>query len=130
MVKLYAQSRRDRFYNQGDAYKLLPIYRCPVVPGETFELEGTVKFQTAAFTKNLITGGLASVYFFFVPNRLLWDDWTAFIAQEDGFSGTFPVTATVWESMFDRAAGGGSFSSLYRRAYKLCYNQFFGAEGS
>ena len=88
-----------------------------------------MKFQTASFTKNILTSGMGSVYFFFVPNRLLWDDWTSFIAQEDGFSGTFPTTSTLGVAFFDRATGAGNFSSLYRRAYKLCYNQFFGLEG-
>jgi len=128
---MHKLTRRDRFYNQGGFYDSLPALRIPVVPGQSNAVDIRLKFQTAAFTNNVLGGGIASLFLFYVPNRLLWDDWTDFISQNDDYAGTFPLTATTWSAMFDRtvaAAAFPSFNCLPRRAYKLCYNQFFGNE--
>lgn len=127
-MRLHDLSRRDRFYNEGLAYDPIPAVRIPVVPGQSNEIGCTLKFQTAAFSKNVVTGGMASLFLFYVPNRLVWDDWVGFIAQDDDFAGTFPRSSTNWAKVFDQNANGytGGASTLYRRAYKLCYNQFFG----
>lgn len=125
-MRSFSLSRRDRFYNQDDAYRLTPIYRVPVVPGQSCSLNARVKFQTAAFSKNVLSGGIASCFWFYVPNRLLWDDWTSFIAQDADGGLTFPVTSQNWNLVFDRDVTNRS--ALYRRAYKLVYNSFFGSE--
>jgi len=67
--------------------------------------------------------------FFYVPNRLVWDDWTGFISQDDDFAGIFPTMATAWSWVYDRSATTpGAVSSLFCRVYKLTYNQYFGQE--
>jgi len=128
-MKLHNLSRRDRFYNEGGVYKLIPVYRAQVVPGQSVHIRSRVKVQTGTFTKNILSDALASVFFFYVPHRLVWEDWPSFISQDDDFAGTFPVTAQNWALVFDRNNQPDSFSALYRRAYKLVYNQFFGDEG-
>lgn len=86
--------------------------------------------QTSAFTKNLLSGGIASLYLYFVPNRLLWDDWVPFIAQDEAYAGTFPTSAQTFPELWDKGSASRSkpYSALFRRAYKLCYNEFFGNE--
>ena len=128
-MKLHNLSRRDRFYNQGDSYKLVPILRMPVCPGTSVNIKGTIKFQTAAFTQNILTGAIASVFVFYVPHRLVWDEWPDFISQADDYAGTFPTTSTNWAWCFDRNQQPQNHSALFRRAYKLCYNQYFGQKG-
>lgn len=126
-MKLHKITRRDRFYQQGDNYKLLPVYRKPVVPGDSHAIDYDLKIQTAAFTKNIITDGMLSVFFFYVPNRLVWDEWVDFITQAEDFAGTYPTNSTAWATMYEK--GGFTRHSFYRRAYKLIYNQYFGADG-
>lgn len=125
-MKRYKLNCRPKFYNEHDCFSLIPVLRHTVVPGQTLDISGRVKMQTAAFTQNLLTSGLASLYLYYVPNRLLWDDWIDFVSQETTYGGTFPTTINSWPIMFDRTVGSKNFSSLYRRAYKLCYNEFFG----
>lgn len=125
-MKKFKFNWRGQAYNQADAFEAVPVLRKPVVPGESMDISGSVKLQTAAFSQNVITGGLASVFLFYVPNRLVWDDWTGFISQEEGFAGTFPVSTTFFDECFEH--GTASKSMLYRRAFKLCYNQFFGSD--
>ena len=125
-MKLYDLSRRDRYYNQGASYSPIPCGRIPVVPGQSMSMDVHVKFQTAAFTSNILSGGLVSAFFFYVPHRLVWDDWVGFIAQDDDFAGTMPSTNTDWDLVFDSAVSAGTHNCLYRRAFKLCYNEYFG----
>jgi len=128
-MKMHNLSLRSRFYTQGGSYEPICAYRQPVVPGQSQSIEGALKFQTAAFSKNILASAIGSIMFFYVPNRLVWDDWTGFISQDDDFAGTFPTTATAWSWVYDRSATTpGAVSSLFRRAYKLTYNQYFGQE--
>jgi len=126
-MKRYMLSKRDRFVNEGDSYQPIPCARIPVVPGQTHATTVRLKFQTAAFTRNLLTSGIASAHFFYVPNRLVWDEWVDFISQDDATAPTLPTTGTNWNLVWDRNPGAWS-NSLYRRAYKLVYNQFYGDE--
>lgn len=131
-MRLHKITRRDRFYNQGDAYKAIPCYRKAVVPGDTHDIQFSLKFQTAAFSRNLLTDAMMSVFFFYVPNRLVWDQWTDFITQaEDYAGGDVPTYTVAWPSLFERTVptAGNAASVLFRRAYKLCYNQYFGSDG-
>jgi hypothetical protein len=98
------------------------------VPGQTVNIDAQVSIKTAAFTKNVTTPSLMSVWFFYVPHRLVWDGWMDFISKAEG-APAFPETAADWGLMFDATQGGpANMSPLYRRAFKLCYNEYFGTE--
>lgn len=120
-------------YTQADAYELIPVYRQQVVPGQTVDIDAQVSLKTASFTKLVTTPALASVWFFYVPHRLVWDGWTDFISKEVGMS-TFPATNTLAPNFFDNALGASptaiDVSPLYRRAYKLTYNEYFGDDSN
>lgn len=128
-MRMYDLNLRDRFYNQGDCHSVLPILRRAVVPGQSVEISGRIAVQSAVLDSRVLGPALAEAMFFYVPNRLVWDDWPGFIVQDDDFSGTFPSGTNNWNFVFDRGAvaAGQDHSYLYRRAYKLCYNQFFGS---
>lgn len=131
MPKLYDLSMRNRFYNHGDVYEAIPCYRQMVAPGQRLDLSGAVKFRSANFTTPVMFGGRIEAHFFYVPLRLLWDDFMSFISQDDNYAGTFPTTATDWAFVFDRTAlnqPGNVHSALYRRAFKLAYNSYLGDE--
>ena len=67
------------------------------------------------------------MWFFYVPHRLVWDDWTSFLSKEDG-APSFPTSTTPWAAGFDHTRGTSNMSVLYRRAYKSVYNEYFGTE--
>jgi len=69
-----------------------------------------------------VNGAVATHYTFFVPNRLVWDGWADFIAGVDGASAP-PTMASASGYFLQNVANR---HSLYLRAYKLVYNQFFG----
>lgn len=126
-MRRYKLNKRPRSYNTGNTYRLIPTLVEQVVPGQTLDLAGTVKIESGNFTKNLMTGALMHHYLFYVPYRLLWNEWIEFITQDDDASYTTPVTTTNWPLLFDHDMSGGRWS-LNRRAFKLIYNEFFGSE--
>lgn len=127
-MQRYNLNLKSGTYTQGDCYKLIPIYRQQVVPGQTINLDAEVSMKSAAFTQNVTTPSIMSVWFFYVPHRLVWEGWTDFISKEEG-APTFPATTDASGTFFEHNGGGGlEFSPLYRRAYKLVYNEYFGTE--
>ena len=62
--------------NMGD---LVPVYHEEVIPGDKFRinLEAFAKFQP--LTHPIMHRINVYTHFFFVPNRLLWDEWEDFI---------------------------------------------------
>ena len=128
-MQRYNLNLKGGVYTQGDTYNLIPILRQQVVPGQTVNIQDEVNLKTAAFSTNLTTPSLMSVWYFYVPHRLVWDGWTDFISKEEG-APSFPETNTAGAYFFDKFPAGNTngHSSLYRRAYKLIYNEYFGTE--
>ena len=128
-MKRFQMSKVQRPYNQGGHYVLIPAGRLEVCPGQTVNIGAQVKMQSDDLQKNVLTGGVLSLYAFYVPHRLVWDEFVHFVTQDEGAPTVVPVTNTVWPLLFDRAVPkpAANFSALYRRGYKLIYNQFFGS---
>lgn len=125
-MQRYNLNLKSGTYTQGNVYTVQPIYRQQVVPGQTIDLDIQMSGKTAAFTQNISTPAMVSMWFFYVPHRLIWDDWTSFISKEEG-APAFVTTNTLSDQFFDKSQSN-SISPLYRRAYKAVYNEYFGTE--
>ena len=125
-MQRYNLNLKGGSYTQSEMYQLAPIYRQQVVPGQTVDLDVEMSAKSAAFTQNLSTPALVSMWFFYVPHRLVWEGWTEFISKEEG-APSFPAVTSSDLRWFEDGASSG-ISPLYRRAYKLCYNEYFGTE--
>jgi len=114
----------SHYVNTARHYEIVPLYRQDVVPGQTIkEMSVSVKLRSEMMDQLVVAGGLFSVYAFYVPHRLVWDQWVDYLA---GASVNIPSTGgTSWPRIFER--GSGQYS-LGRRAFKLIYNEFFGDE--
>jgi hypothetical protein len=118
---------RQNTYNESDFCSMVPIHRQQVVPGQSVALDIKVAWETPPFLQNILTGGVCSLYTFYVPHRLVWDQWVDFIADpESGL--TVPTTTEEWGLLYEAPPAGEAVTSLFRRGYKLAYNQFFGSE--
>jgi hypothetical protein len=117
---------RQNTYNEGYTYTLIPVHRQQVVPGQSVELTINSAFESPPFLGNLMSGGVASLYAFYVPHRLVWDQWVDFISDpQTGV--TVPVNTVAWDFMFERLNPPNRAPTvLFRRGYKLVYNEFFG----
>ena len=59
-------------FNSGD---LVPIYVDEVLPGDTFNLNATGFGRMATQLFPIMDNVYVETFFFFVPNRIIWDNW-------------------------------------------------------
>ena len=64
-----------------DEGMLVPIYVDEVLPGDTFNLEVTAFIRMATPIAPIFDNLRFTTYFFFVPNRLVWDNWKRFCGE-------------------------------------------------
>jgi len=127
-----------------DAGYLVPFYLDEVLPGDSFNMKATVFARLATPLFPLMDNLHVDTFFFFVPNRLVWNNFQKFMGEQTdpGDSTSFlipqltsPVGGYTPNSLFDYmglptvgqvdAAGSVSHSALFLRAYNLIYNEWF-----
>ena len=64
-----------------DSGYLVPIYVDEVLPGDTFKLNMTCFGRMATPIFPIMDNLHMDVFFFFVPNRLVWDKWKRFMGE-------------------------------------------------
>lgn len=125
-------------FNTGD---LIPIYLDEVLPGDTHQIDLACVMRMATPIFPVMDNAFCDFYFFFVPNRLLWEHWKEFMGENKKTAWTpkteysIPqVTAPTggWEegTLADylglpTKVEGISVSALPGRAYGLIYNEWF-----
>lgn len=123
-----------------DSSYLIPVFRDEVYPGDTFNLRMTAFTRLATPIHPFMDNLYLDSFFFFVPIRLIWDNWEKFNGAQDNPDDS---TDYVVPTMTAPASGGhvaGSLSdylgiptevnslehiSLYHRCYNLIYNEWF-----
>ena len=127
-----------------DAGKLIPIYVDEVLPGDTFSLSCTAFGRMATPIFPIMDNLHMDTFFFFVPYRLVWDNWKRFMGEQrnPGDSTSFlvpqvqtPVAGWPIGSIGDyfglptvgQVSAGKSVthSALPFRAYNLIFNEWF-----
>lgn len=140
-----SRSRFDRShsvkttFNVGD---IVPFYLDEVLPGDTFSVDTSKVVRMQTLLTPMMDNLYLDTYFFFVPNRLVWDHWKEFMG-ENNESAWLPsverqipqITAPAnggWKigtlaDYFGIPTGvsGLSVSSLPFRAYALVCNDWF-----
>ena len=125
-------------FNTGD---LIPIYLDEVLPGDTHEIDMACVMRMATPIFPVMDNAFCDFYFFFVPNRLVWEHWKDFMGENRETAWTpkaeysIPqVTAPTggWaEGTLADYFGlptkvqGLSVSALPGRCYGLIYNEWF-----
>ncbi|WNK12397.1 MAG: major capsid protein [Microvirus sp.] len=127
-----------------DAGYLIPIYVDEVLPGDTFNLQATIFARMATPIFPIMDNLHLDSFFFFVPNRLIWNNWQRFMGQQDNPGDsisyeipqiTSPVGGYDINTIFDYMglptkgqvdpAQTVTHSSMWLRAYNLIYNEWF-----
>ena len=86
-----ARSSFDRSHGHKttfDAGYLVPIYVDEALPGDTFNLDMTGFARLATPIKPIMDNLYLETFFFAVPLRLVWDDFQAFMGEQDSPSST------------------------------------------
>lgn len=66
-----------------DADRLYPIFVDEVVPGDTFNMDMQGFARMATPLHPLMDNLFMDTFFFYVPNRLVWDNWEKFMGARD-----------------------------------------------
>ena len=79
-----------------DSGKLIPVFIDEILPGDTSRLSVNYFARLATPIKPIMDNIYLDWFFFFVPNRLVWDHWQNFcFEQEDPGDDTDYVIPTV-----------------------------------
>lgn len=122
-----------------DAGYLYPIFVDEVLPGDTFNLQMTGFARLSTPLHPLMDNAYFNTFFFFVPNRLLWQNWKKFNGEQTnpGDSTSFlcpqviaPAGGFAAGTIADyfglpTAVAGVAASAFPFRAYNLIYNEWF-----
>lgn len=66
-----------------DAGQLIPVFVDEALPGDTMNLRMNAFARMATPLHPVMDNLYMDVFFFFVPNRLVWDNWEKFNGQQD-----------------------------------------------
>lgn len=115
----------------GDIGYLLPIAAVDVLPGDTFIHSINLLARVAPLSRPVMQQVDIRVHNFYVPNRLLWDDWEEFIVGNVA-AHTYPVytpasaaETVLYDRMGVEPVTGVDFDALPIRAYNMIWNQWF-----
>lgn len=64
-----------------DAGQLIPVYVDEVLPGDTFNMNATSFARLATPLKPIMDNLKLDIHFFFVPTRLVWEDFQKFMGE-------------------------------------------------
>ena len=127
-----------------DAGYLVPVYVDEVLPGDTFNLNMTAFARMATPLYPVMDNLHLESFFFFVPNRLIWNNWQKFMGEQNnpGDSISYvvpqqvsPANGYTVGSLQDymglptvgQVTTGKTVShcAFWPRAYNLIYNEWF-----
>lgn len=127
-----------------DAGGLIPFFVDEVLPGDEFNFDATLFGRIATPLVPFMDNLYADTFYFFVPNRLVWDNWVKLQGQQtnpgDSIDYLVPQLVSPDGGYFAMTLGDYfglptknvitpgntiSHSTLPFRAYNLIYNEWF-----
>lgn len=117
---------------------LVPFYVDEVLPGDSFKLTATLFARLATPIVPFMDNLYLETFFFFVPNRLVWDNWQKFNGEQKNptdstdfliptVSGTNVQNQTLWDyfGLPTNVNKVLKVNALPFRAYNLIFNEWF-----
>jgi len=132
--------RPSRTITAIDGAFLYPILIDEVLPGDTFQLRANLMGWLATPLKPFLDNLIVSTFFFFVPNRLVWENWQKFQGEKINPGDVTTYTIPQMNIAGDPEVGEGlladymgiptraftfDVSALPFRGYNLIWNEFF-----
>ena len=122
--------------------KLVPFYVDEILPGSTVSIDTSVLARLSTPVHPTMGNAFMDVYYFFVPNRLVWEHWTDFMGENNAGPWAPTVEYSIPQVKSDAPGGfykgsiadymgiptgveGISVNALPFRAYTLIWNQYF-----
>lgn len=140
-----ARSQFDRSFTVKDTFnfdELVPIFVDEILPGDTANVSLHTFARLATQIVPIMDNMYLDYFFFFVPNRLVWDNWERFNGAQDNpgdstsfviptlspFTATNPAVGTIYDKMglpTDVPNAWTCGNALPFRAYNLIWNSWF-----
>lgn len=122
-----------------NADNLVPCYVAEVLPGDTFKCNPSFFGRFTTLKTPIMDNIYIDYFFFFVPNRILWNKWEKFNGEQDNPSDSIdflvpiiqaPAGGYTEESIYDyfgipTKVAGLQHSALPFRAYNKIFNDWF-----
>lgn len=125
-----------------DAGYLVPIFWDFILPGDTFKLRHTQFARLATPIVPFMDNLRADTFYFFVPIRLIWNNWEKFNGAQDNPDDSTEFLAPICNAPFagydtgslqdyfglpigDNAPAGLAHVNFLPRAYNLIWNEWF-----
>lgn len=110
---------------------LVPIGAIDVLPGDTFRHAAACLARVAPLQNPVMHDCEVRIHNWFVPNRIMWDEWEEFIVGNEG-SATYPTVsaanateAALLDHLGIEPVTGVSVDALPVRAYNMIWNEFY-----
>lgn len=140
-----ARSQFDRSFTVKDTFNfdyLIPIFVDEILPGDTINLSANTFARLATQKVPIMDNMYVDYFFFFVPNRLVWNNWEKFNGAQtnpgdstsyilpslDAFPAGGPEVDTIYDKFGLPTDVTGAWTlgnTLPLRAYNLIWNQWF-----
>lgn len=125
-----------------DAGYLIPFFVDEVLPGDTFKLRVNAFVRMNTLIAPFMDNVFMDTFFFFVPSRLVWDNWQRFCGEQKnpGDSTDFLIPSLSGTNTFTNGSifdymglptgvsldpSNTPINALPFRAYNLIYNEWF-----
>ncbi len=125
-----------------DAGYLIPFFVDEVLPGDTFKLRVNAFVRMNTLIAPFMDNVFMDTFFFFVPSRLVWDNWQRFCGEQKnpGDSTDFLIPSLAGTNTFTNGSifdymgiptnvvinsTSTPINALPFRAYNLIYNEWF-----
>lgn len=125
-------------FNTGD---IVPFFCCDIIPGDTVKMNTAHVVRMMTPVAPVMDNANLDTYFFFVPNRLIWDHWQEFMGENKTApwiqtqqyeipqivapSGGWTKGSLADYFGYPTKVGGYKADAMPFRAYSLIYNEWF-----
>jgi len=119
---------------------IYPFYTDEVYPGDTFNLDCTIVGRLATPLFPIMDNCFLDTHYFFIPNRLLWDNSRKFFGEQidpgDSIDYSIPKIAATASTGYAELSlpdylgiptkvPDYEWNALYARGYQMCFNEWF-----
>lgn len=87
--------RNQKIVTSGEVGKLIPFFIDEVLPGDTFQVDTHAVLRFTPMVSCPLDDIVFDTYYFYVPNRIVYDDWIRFMGESDTSAWTAPPTYKV-----------------------------------
>ena len=97
-----------------NAGKLIPVDVKEILPGDTVKLKTNVVLRTSSpLVRPIMDNVFLDIYYFFVPNRTVWEHWKEFMGENNS---TYWTQTTQYTVPKLKSSGASSTSYAYEKS--------------